>query len=103
MRHAQQRHLHRKCENFVIMSEDCGGPSLLPLFLPLPVPPALYERLIFYQRLMHSLFFQLPHLLFYGPPGTGKTSAVLALAKDLFGPEMYKSRVLELNASGENH
>ena len=44
---------------------------------------------------------QLPHLLFYGPPGTGKTSAILALAKDLFGPQMYKSRVLELNASDE--
>jgi replication factor C subunit 2/4 len=44
---------------------------------------------------------QLPHLLFYGPPGTGKTSAILALAKDLFGPQMYRSRVLELNASDE--
>ncbi|KAI9145320.1 P-loop containing nucleoside triphosphate hydrolase protein [Paraphysoderma sedebokerense] len=43
----------------------------------------------------------LPHLLFYGPPGTGKTSTILALAKDLFGPELYKSRVLELNASDE--
>lgn len=43
----------------------------------------------------------LPHLLFYGPPGTGKTSTILALAKDLYGPELYKSRVLELNASDE--
>ncbi|QPH00239.1 Subunit of heteropentameric Replication factor C (RF-C) [Epichloe festucae Fl1] len=43
----------------------------------------------------------LPHMLFYGPPGTGKTSTVLALAKELFGPEMTKSRVLELNASDE--
>jgi len=40
-------------------------------------------------------------MLFYGPPGTGKTSAILALAKDLFGPQMYRSRVLELNASDE--
>jgi replication factor C subunit 2/4 len=40
-------------------------------------------------------------MLFYGPPGTGKTSTVLALAKELFGPEMIKSRVLELNASDE--
>lgn len=40
-------------------------------------------------------------MLFYGPPGTGKTSTVLALAKELFGPEMMKSRVLELNASDE--
>ncbi|KAI6295882.1 Subunit of heteropentameric Replication factor C (RF-C), partial [Pyricularia oryzae] len=43
----------------------------------------------------------LPHMLFYGPPGTGKTSTVLALAKELFGPELMKSRVLELNASDE--
>lgn len=40
-------------------------------------------------------------MLFYGPPGTGKTSTVLALAKELFGPELMKSRVLELNASDE--
>lgn len=43
----------------------------------------------------------LPHMLFYGPPGTGKTSTVLALAKQLYGPHLYKSRVLELNASDE--
>ncbi|KAL5614599.1 hypothetical protein BROUX41_004697 [Berkeleyomyces rouxiae] len=43
----------------------------------------------------------LPHMLFYGPPGTGKTSTILALAKELYGPEMMKSRVLELNASDE--
>ncbi|QLG74656.1 hypothetical protein HG535_0G05390 [Zygotorulaspora mrakii] len=43
----------------------------------------------------------LPHMLFYGPPGTGKTSAILALTRELFGPELTKSRVLELNASDE--
>ncbi|KAL2652427.1 hypothetical protein R1flu_020555 [Riccia fluitans] len=43
----------------------------------------------------------LPHLLFYGPPGTGKTSTALALAHQLFGPALYKSRVLELNASDD--
>lgn len=43
----------------------------------------------------------LPHMLFYGPPGTGKTSTVLALAKQLYGPRLYKLRVLELNASDE--
>lgn len=40
-------------------------------------------------------------MLFYGPPGTGKTSTILALARQLFGPELMKSRVLELNASDE--
>lgn len=43
----------------------------------------------------------LPHMLFYGPPGTGKTSTILALTKELYGPELCKSRVLELNASDE--
>ncbi|TPX39277.1 hypothetical protein SeMB42_g04924 [Synchytrium endobioticum] len=43
----------------------------------------------------------LPHLLFYGPPGTGKTTSILALCRQLYGPEIYKSRVLELNASDE--
>ncbi|ORX85180.1 P-loop containing nucleoside triphosphate hydrolase protein [Anaeromyces robustus] len=43
----------------------------------------------------------LPHLLFYGPPGTGKTSTILALARELYGPELMKSRVLELNASDD--
>lgn len=40
-------------------------------------------------------------MLFYGPPGTGKTSTILALCKQLFGPVLYRSRVLELNASDE--
>ncbi|KAG8853493.1 hypothetical protein FRB96_008095 [Tulasnella sp. 330] len=43
----------------------------------------------------------LPHMLFYGPPGTGKTSTILALSRQLFGPENFKNRVLELNASDE--
>eukprot|EP01104_Vermistella_antarctica_P015813 TRINITY_DN5263_c0_g2_i1.p1 TRINITY_DN5263_c0_g2~~TRINITY_DN5263_c0_g2_i1.p1 ORF type:complete len:346 (-),score=61.87 TRINITY_DN5263_c0_g2_i1:69-1106(-) len=43
----------------------------------------------------------LPHLLFYGPPGTGKTSTILAIARQLYGPELMKSRVMELNASDE--
>ena len=43
----------------------------------------------------------LPHLLFYGPAGSGKTSAVLALANELFGSHKDAKRVLELNASDE--
>jgi replication factor C subunit 3/5 len=42
----------------------------------------------------------MPHLLFYGPPGTGKTSAILALARELFGKH-YKERIMELNASDD--
>ena len=40
-------------------------------------------------------------MLFYGPPGTGKTSTILALARELFGPTLFRSRILELNASDE--
>jgi replication factor C subunit 2/4 len=40
-------------------------------------------------------------MLFYGPPGTGKTSTILALSKSLFGPTLFRTRVLELNASDE--
>lgn len=43
----------------------------------------------------------LPHLLLYGPPGTGKTSTILAMARELFGPQLMKERILELNASDE--
>lgn len=42
----------------------------------------------------------LPHFLFYGPPGTGKTSTMIAAAHQLFG-DMYKERILELNASDD--
>ena len=40
-------------------------------------------------------------MLFYGPPGTGKTTCALAICRQLFGPELFKQRVLELNASDE--
>ncbi len=43
----------------------------------------------------------MPHLLLYGPPGTGKTSTIMAIARQLYGPDLLKSRVLELNASDE--
>lgn len=46
----------------------------------------------------------LPHLLFHGPAGTGKTSTILALTKQLYGPQsspFWHSRVLELNASDD--
>jgi replication factor C subunit 2/4 len=43
----------------------------------------------------------LQHLLFYGPPGTGKTSTILALGHEIFGPEHFKNRIIELNASDD--
>eukprot|EP01035_Chromulina_nebulosa_P028304 gene28304-37354_t len=43
----------------------------------------------------------IPHLLFHGPPGTGKTTTILAFARALYGPDLYRTRILELNASDE--
>ncbi|GFE52941.1 replication factor C subunit [Babesia ovis] len=45
--------------------------------------------------------YDMPHMIFHGPPGTGKTSAALAIARQIYGPEGMKERVLELNASDE--
>lgn len=42
----------------------------------------------------------LPNMLLYGPPGTGKTSTILAAARQIFG-DMFRERILELNASDE--
>ena len=42
----------------------------------------------------------IPHLLFYGSPGTGKTSTALAIARHLYGDNMYQM-TLELNASDD--
>jgi replication factor C subunit 2/4 len=39
--------------------------------------------------------------MFYRPQGTGKTSTFWALAKELFGHDFFKQRVIELNASDE--
>lgn len=44
---------------------------------------------------------ELPHLLLYGPPGTGKTSSIFAYAMEQFGPNNFKHRVIEVNASDE--
>ena len=43
---------------------------------------------------------EMPHLLFYGPPGSGKTTALFALANELFG-EYRNHMILELNSSDE--
>ena len=43
------------------------------------------------------LFLTVAH--FVPPPG--KTSTILAMARELYGPELVKKRVLELNASNE--
>ena len=36
----------------------------------------------------------MPHLLFHGPPGSGKTSAILAIANQLYGPIKFSERVI---------
>ena len=43
----------------------------------------------------------LPHLLFAGTAGTGKTTCAIALARELFGEELWKQNFSEMNASDE--
>lgn len=53
------------------------------------------------RKVINSTNGEFPNFLFYGPPGTGKTSTILAAARELYGPELMKTRVLELNSSDE--
>eukprot|EP00775_Hariotina_reticulata_P001336 gene1336-1679_t len=41
-----------------------------------------------------------PNMILAGPPGTGKTTSILAVARQLLGPN-FKEAVLELNASDD--
>jgi replication factor C subunit 2/4 len=75
-----------------------GNVSILSSILLLFLDPLFSQPLTL---LPHLFSFQLPHLLFYGPPGTGKTTSALAIVRQLFGPELTKTRVLELNASDD--
>lgn len=43
----------------------------------------------------------LPNIIIHGEPGSGKTSSILALARELYGEEHFKTEVYELNASDE--
>ncbi|CAG8463159.1 280_t:CDS:2 [Funneliformis caledonium] len=43
----------------------------------------------------------IPNFLLSGPPGTGKTSSIVCLANELYGKELAKKAILELNASDE--
>ena len=40
-------------------------------------------------------------MLFYGSPGTGKTSAILAIANQMYGKNATNGMVMELNASDD--
>ncbi|OYT49087.1 Replication factor C small subunit [Thermoplasmatales archaeon ex4484_36] len=43
----------------------------------------------------------MPHLLFVGPAGTGKTTCAIALAREMYGEELWRQNFQELNASDE--
>ncbi len=68
--------------------------------------PKELEELVGQEKVINSLIKlvdtqNMPHLLFYGNPGTGKTSAIISLAKKIYGQKLIKDRVIELNASKE--
>ncbi|KAI8115718.1 Replication factor C subunit 4, partial [Lucilia cuprina] len=42
-----------------------------------------------------------PHMILSGAPGIGKTTSIHCLAREMLGPELYKTAVLELNASDD--
>jgi replication factor C subunit 2/4 len=68
--------------------------------------PTKLEEIIFQTDVIKNLkniviSGKMPHLILYGPSGTGKTSAILALAHELFGPKKVKERIIELNASDD--
>jgi len=44
---------------------------------------------------------RIPNIIIHGEPGSGKTSSILALARELYGSEHFKTEVYELNASDE--
>jgi DNA polymerase III delta prime subunit len=48
----------------------------------------------------YALKKRIPNLILHGDPGCGKTSTILALARDIYGPE-YRKYVHEFNASDE--
>ena len=43
----------------------------------------------------------MPHLLFVGPAGTGKTTCAIALAREMYGEDLWRQNFQELNASDE--
>lgn len=77
-----------------VLKECMSGADLPNLLLYGPV------RLTLFDNLLNCLWNKYLILIIKLQPGTGKTSTILAAARQLFG-DIYRDRILELNASDE--
>ncbi len=84
--------------------------ELLHTYIKLPLVekyrPKNFDELLFDDFIKHKINSieksgQIPNMIITGEPSTGKTSTVIYLAKKIYGPGMYASNVLELNASDD--
>ena len=93
----RKRACRQRCEHSIGLLQLKLKRHTLHLSSPPPTHPTLLRYLsdhCFNGVALHADAMRCQHK-------TGKTSTVLALAQSLYGPNIYKKRILEMNASDE--